>query len=237
MLAFDLGRIGYEDAFALQKQVQALVQSGGDDILLLLEHPPTVSIGKNSGEENVPPHLQSVWGDHVDIVHSTRGGNVTCHFPGQLVAYPIISLKRRSGGIRAYVHDLEETAIRMLARFGVTAERRQGFPGVWTGEKKIASLGIAVSRYVTMHGLALNVAEDLSLFNIISPCGLEGVAATSMARETAGPTPAMTAVNAAFLEEFYHIFKPAGGHDQPLPTLRAAQDLMTLLQDAQRTEK
>lgn len=237
MLAFDLGRIGYEDAFALQKQVQALVQSGGDDILLLLEHPPTVSIGKNYGEENVPPHLQSMWSDHVDIVHSTRGGNVTCHFPGQLVAYPIISLKKRSVGIRAYVHDLEETAIRMLARFDVTAERRQGFPGVWTSEKKIASLGIAVSRYVTMHGLALNVAEDLSLFNIISPCGLEGVAATSIARETAVPAPDMAAVKAAFLEEFYHIFQPAGSHGQLLPILRAAQDLMTLLQDAQRTEK
>ncbi len=237
MLAFDLGRTGYEDAFTLQKQVQAMVQSGGDDILLLLEHPPTVSIGKNSGAENVPPHLQDMWNGHVDIVHSTRGGNVTCHFPGQLVAYPVISLKKRSGGIRAYVHDLEEAAIRMLARFGVTAARRQGFPGVWTGERKIASLGIAVSRYVTMHGMALNVAEDLSLFNIISPCGLEGVAATSIARETAGPAPDMPAVKTAFLEEFYHIFLPAGDHAQPLPTLRTAQDLMTLLQDAQRTEK
>lgn len=237
MLAFDLGRTGYEDAFALQKQAQAMVQSGGDDILLLLEHPPTVSIGKNSGAENVPPHLQSMWNGHVDIVHSTRGGNVTCHFPGQLVAYPVISLKKRSGGIRAYVHDLEEAAICMLARFDVTATRRQGFPGVWTGERKIASLGIAVSRYVTMHGLALNVADDLSLFNIISPCGLEGVAATSIARETAGPVPDMAAVKTAFLEEFHNIFQPAGGQALPLPALRAAQDLMTLLQDAQRTEK
>ena len=236
MHAFDLGRTGYEDAFDLQKQVQAVVQSGGDDVLLLLEHPPTVSIGKNSGAEHVPPHLQSMWNGHVDIVRSTRGGNVTCHFPGQLVAYPVINLKKRSGGIRAYVHDLEEAAIRMLARFNVTAARRQGFPGVWTGEKKIASLGIAVSHYVTMHGLALNVAEDLSLFNIISPCGLDGVAATSIAREKAGPAPGMDVVKTTFLEEFYAIFQPVGDQARPLPTLRIAQDLMTLLQDAQRTD-
>ncbi len=236
MHAFDLGRTGYEEAFDLQKQVQAVVQSGGEDVLLLLEHPPTVSIGKNSGAEHVPPHLQSMWNGHVDIVHSTRGGNVTCHFPGQLVAYPVINLKKRSGGIRAYVHDLEEAAIRMLARFGVTAGRRQGFPGVWTGEKKIASLGIAVSRYVTIHGLALNVAEDLSLFNIISPCGLDGVAATSIAREKAGPAPGMDVVKTTFLEEFYAIFQPVGDQTRPLPTLRTAQDLMTLLQDAQRTD-
>ena len=131
MLAFDLDRIGYLDAFALQERVLAWVQAGGDDVLLVLEHPPTVSIGKNSGAENVPPHLEALCKGHVDVVQSTRGGNVTCHFPGQLVAYPLIDLKKRSGGIRAYVHDLEEAAIRMLAHFGVTGHRVAGSPGIY----------------------------------------------------------------------------------------------------------
>ncbi len=171
MLAFDLDRIGYLDAFALQERVLAWVQAGGDDVLLVLEHPPTVSVGKNSGAENVPPHLESLCKGHVDVVRSTRGGNVTCHFPGQLVAYPVIDLKKRSGGIRAYVHDLEEAAIRMLQHFGVTAARREGFPGVWTGGRKIASLGIAVKKYVTMHGLALNLPKIFLFSTLSRPAG------------------------------------------------------------------
>ena len=230
MFAFDLGRIGYLDAFALQEQVQAWVQAGGDDVLLVLEHPPTVSVGKNSGAENVPPHLEALCKGHVDVVHSTRGGNVTCHFPGQLVAYPIINLKKRSGGIRAYVHDLEEAAIRMLASFQVDAARREGFPGVWTEGRKIASLGIAVKKYVTMHGLALNVAEDLSLFNFVTPCGLDGVSATSIARESSQATPQMDAVKLAFIKEFYAVFQPAA-HGEP-PVMQPGHSLMTLLHSA-----
>ena len=227
MLAFDLDRIGYLDAFALQERVLAWVQAGGDDVLLVLEHPPTVSIGKNSGAENVPPHLEALCKGRVDVVQSTRGGNVTCHFPGQLVAYPLIDLKKRSGGIRAYVHDLEEAAIRMLAHFGVTAARREGFPGVWTDGRKIASLGIAVKKYVTMHGLALNVAEDLSLFNFVTPCGLDGVVATSIARESAQAAPSMDAVKRAFIREFQAVFHPAASGEAP--AMQGRDSLMKLL--------
>lgn len=230
MLAFDLGRIGYLETFALQKQLVAFVQAGGDDTLLVLEHPPTVSIGKNSGAENVPPHLETLCKGHVDVVQSTRGGNVTCHFPGQLVAYPIISLKKRSGGIRAYVHDLEEAAIRMLASFQIEAARRKGFPGVWTGGKKIASLGIAVKKYVTMHGLALNVAQDLSLFNFVAPCGLDGVSATSIARESAQAAPHMDVVKRAFIKEFYTVFQPTANGEPPV--MQPGNCLTTLLHSA-----
>lgn len=181
MKIFDLGIINYSSALRLQEKAQAFVQAGGEDMLFLLEHTPTVSIGKNFGAENVPRNLSDIWNGHVEIVHSTRGGNITCHFPGQLVAYPVINLQKYGLGLRRYVYALEEAIIQTLAEFSVQGTRREGFPGVWTGAEKIASLGLAVSHHVTMHGMALNVDEDISLFNIISPCGL-GVSATSVAR-------------------------------------------------------
>ena len=203
MYAFDLGCAAYQRAFEIQKQAQAYVLQGGDDILLLLEHPPTVTLGKNSGQENLPPNLASIWGSAVDVVHSTRGGNITCHFPGQLVAYPIINLKKRSGGVRAYVNDVEETAIRTVRRFGIEAARKPGFPGVWVGGSKIASLGIAV--------------------HIITPCGLDGVTATSVQREQNGDPATMDAVKACFLEAFCEVFS------QPLPPLQSTQACEALL--------
>ena len=223
MYAFDLGCTAYQRAFEIQQQAQAFVLQGGDDILLLLEHPPTVTMGKNSGQENLPPNLAALWGSSVDVVHSTRGGNITCHFPGQLVAYPIVNLKKRTGGIRAYVQDVEETAIRAVRRFGIEAGRRQGFPGVWVGGSKIASLGIAVHRHVTLHGLAMNVDRDLALFNIITPCGLEGVTATSVQREQTGPLATMPTVKNRFLEAFCEVFA------QPQPPLQQAEACAALL--------
>ena len=223
MYAFDLGCIAYQRAFEIQQKAQAFVLRGGDDILLLLEHPPTVTMGKNSGQENLPPNLAALWGSAVDVVHSTRGGNITCHFPGQLVAYPIINLKKRTGGVRAYVHDVEETAIRTVRQFGIEATRNPGFPGVWVGNSKIASLGIAVRRHVTLHGLAMNVDKDLSLFNIITPCGLDGVTATSVQREQTGPPASMAHVKSLFLEAFCEVF------EQPLPPLQPAEICEALL--------
>lgn len=228
MIAFDLGCIDYSTAFALQEKAQAMVLEGEDDIVFFLEHPPTVSIGKNFGAENVPAHLENLWNGPVDIVHSTRGGNVTCHFPGQLVVYPIINLKKRRGGLRGYVHDLEETAIRTLRRFGIAAERREGFPGVWIKEKKIASLGLAVLHHVTMHGMSLNIDSDLSLFKVISPCGL-GVSATSAALETNGKAPDMKTAKQIFLEEFFRIF--SGSETLPCPELLTREDFTDLSQN------
>ena len=224
MYAFDLGCTAYQHAFELQQKAQSFVLQGGDDILLLLEHPPTVTLGKNSGQENLPPNLAALWGAAVDVVHSTRGGNITCHFPGQLVAYPIINLKKRTGGLRAYVHDVEETAIRTVRRFGIEATRRQGFPGVWVGGSKIASLGIAVHRHITLHGLAMNVHRDLSLFNIITPCGLDGITATSVQREQTGDPASMDQVKRCLLEAFCQVF------GQTMPPLQSTQALQNLLE-------
>lgn len=223
MYAFDLGCTAYQLAFEIQQKAQSFVLRGGDDILLLLEHPPTVTLGKNSGQENLPPNLATLWGSAVDVVHSTRGGNITCHFPGQLVAYPIINLKKRSGGVRGYVHDVEETAIRTVRRFGIEAARKQGFPGVWVGGSKIASLGIAVQRHITLHGLAMNVHKDLSLFNIITPCGLDGVTATSVQREQTGAPASMADVKRRLLEAFCEVF------EQALPPLQSAEACKSLL--------
>lgn len=221
MYAFDLGCTAYQRAFEIQQLAQAFVLRGGDDILLLLEHPPTVTLGKNSGQENLPPNLAAMWGSAVDVVHSTRGGNITCHFPGQLVAYPIINLKKRAGGLRAYVHDVEETAIRTVRHFGIEAARNPGFPGVWVGNSKIASLGIAVQRHVTLHGLAMNVDKDLSLFNIITPCGLDGVTATSVQREQTGDPATMPAVKNRFLEAFCEVFEQEPAPLQPAEACEA----------------
>ncbi len=115
----------------------------------------------------------------------------------------------------------------MLAHFGVTAARREGFPGVWTDGRKIASLGIAVKKYVTMHGLALNVAEDLSLFNFVTPCGLDGVVATSIARESAQAAPSIDAVKRAFIREFQAVFHPAASGEAP--AMQGRDSLMKLL--------
>lgn len=205
MVAVDLGCISYSEAFTLQTQAYDAVKDGFEDTVFFLEHLPTVSIGKHFGKENVPDFLHDTWHGYLDIVQSTRGGNITCHFPGQLVVYPILNIRGRKGGLRQYVYDLEETVIRVLARFDVGAQRLEGFPGVWTGEKKIASLGLAVSHHITMHGVALNVAENLSLFNIISPCGLN-VEATSLALQLRGKAPAMDTVKSVFLEEFLMVF-------------------------------
>lgn len=210
MLAFDLGCISYNEAFELQCKAQILVQSGHEDIVFFLEHTPTVSIGKHFGKENVPPRLSEEWQGELAIVHSTRGGNITCHFPGQLVVYPIINLRDRKGGLRQYVHDLEETAIAVLGHFGICAQRRAGFPGVWVGMKKIASLGLAVNRHITMHGIALNVDRNLSLFNVVSPCGLN-VEATSIALQLQENIPDLGAVKAVFWNKFKKFFDNAEG--------------------------
>ncbi|MDP3427752.1 MAG: lipoyl(octanoyl) transferase LipB, partial [Humidesulfovibrio sp.] len=134
----------------------------------------------------------------IKLVQTRRGGNITCHFPGQLMAYPIFRVDRRRGGIRQFFADMEEAVIRTCAHFGVAATRRPGFPGVWTGvwtgPDKLCSMGIGVKRGVTYHGLALNVGPDVSLFALITLCGIDGAAPTSLARE-AGRDAVMRDIN------------------------------------------
>jgi len=190
----------YASALDLQEALVARRLVGGDDVLLLLEHPPVYTLGRGGD----PAFLGDAAMSDVPVVRTSRGGQVTYHGPGQLVGYPIVDLHGHRLDVRWYVRRLEETLIRALAALGVPAERRDGAPGVWTGGAKIASIGIALRRWVTWHGFALNVAPDVSPFERITPCGLSGVRMTSVAREGGPAAVGVVAdvVLAAFVETF-----------------------------------
>ncbi len=198
----DLGLVAYGDALRLQEEEEARVRNGAPGTLFLLEHPPVITFGRNGGEENLP-FGRSYFEQHgVTVAQSSRGGNITCHFPGQLVAYPIMRIDKRPGGLHRFFNDMEECVIRTLAVFGLAAGRMDGRPGVWIEGRKICSIGIAVKRWVTSHGLALNVAKDLSLFDMVTPCGLSGVRATSLHLELGRDDISMADVKRAFSGAF-----------------------------------
>jgi len=212
----DLGRISYADALALQLEEVERVQQGGEDTLFLLEHPPVITLGKGGGLDNLhvsPGYLKE---HEIELVQVKRGGNITCHFPGQLVAYPVFRIEHRPGGIRAFFHDMEETVIRTLARYGLAAGRSEGRPGVWLGNRKICSMGIGVKRWVTWHGLALNVLPDVSLFQLVTLCGLADAVPTSVhaemrrcdaQRSSETPLPTLQEIKGVIAEEFRTVFK------------------------------
>src|SRR6185295_16598341 len=159
--------------------------------LFLLEHPPVITLGRNARSQDVLFDEQALRERGVTLAPTDRGGQVTYHGPGQLVGYPILNLSPDRRDIRRYVRDLQEVLIRTLAEYGVAGEPREGqaFVGVWAGEEKIASIGVHLSRWITTHGFALNVATDLSYFSGIIPCGLHQVRLTSIERLT-GRAPA-----------------------------------------------
>ena len=183
MLVTDLGRMAFAEAWQVQEQAVAERLAGGPDRLFLVEHDPVVTLGRHGGRENllVPPEYLARHG--VALAEASRGGNITCHFPGQVVAYPIFKISRAGGGLRGLFTDLEAVVIAVLAGYGVRGEREPGRPGVFVAGRKIASIGLAVKKYVTAHGLALNVGRDLGVFSLITPCGLAGVAPTSLLLE------------------------------------------------------
>ncbi len=177
------GLVPYAEALEWQRSLaQARIEGRlSHDVLLLLEHPPVVTLGRNSRAAHV------LRPDAVEVFEVERGGDVTYHGPGQLVGYPILDLRREGGGHRQdlhwYLRTLEQALIAALAELGIPAERRPGLTGVWTRGRKIASIGIHVKQWVTWHGFALNVTTDLSHFDGIVPCGIPGVVMTSVERE------------------------------------------------------
>ena len=173
-----LGKVEYGDALALQETLVARRLAGGPDVLLLLEHPPVYTLGRGAD----PRHLGTAGAD-VPVVRVSRGGEVTYHGPGQLVGYPILDLRGHRLDVRWYVGMLEAVLVRVLEDLGVQAGTRPGLRGVWVGERKIASIGVALRRWVTWHGFALNVGADLAGFASITPCGIADVRMTSVARE------------------------------------------------------
>ncbi len=184
MLFCRLGTVDYAEAHCLQKELQGQrVRGEVDDVVLLLEHPPVLTMGRSAKAQHVlaAPELLDARGIQVHEVG--RGGDVTYHGPGQLVAYPIIDLKPDRKDVRKYVASLEETMIRTCADFGLAAGRIEGLNGAWIGERKVGAVGVRISRWVTMHGLALNVSSDLRQFEMIVPCGIEDKGVTSVSAE------------------------------------------------------
>ena len=173
------GRVAYGEALALQKEtVRRRVAKEIPDTLILIEHPPVITMGKMSKKE----HLLGIRPD-VEVVETPRGGDVTYHGPGQIVGYPIIDLTVSKVDLKKYLGKLEEVMIRAVATYGITAGREEGMTGAWVGDRKIGAIGVRVERWVTSHGFALNANNDLGGFDLIIPCGLKGKGVTSIARE------------------------------------------------------
>src|SRR3954454_6358465 len=203
-----LGRVSYAEAVEMQHAARAALKAGeGPERFLLLEHPHVYTLGRNASAEDVLAGPEQLAAMGVEVPECDRGGQVTYHGPGQLVGYPIVNLSPDRRDIRRYVRDLQEVLIRTLADYGVAARpgEEQAFIGVWVGEEKIASIGVHLSRWITTHGFALNVATDLSYFSGIIPCGLHQVRMTSIERLT-GLTPSLEDVAVAVARHFGEIF-------------------------------
>jgi lipoate-protein ligase B len=186
-----LGRIGYSDALALQEElVQQRDEGRIADTLLLLEHDPAViTLGRGAKEEHVLLSREALALQGIEVHETGRGGDVTYHGPGQLVAYPIIDLKPDRQDVRKYVMALEEVMIRVAASYGISASRVAGLNGAWVGNNKLGAVGVRIRRWVTMHGLALNVSTALDAFDLIVPCGIRDRGVTSLERELTRPVP------------------------------------------------
>jgi lipoate-protein ligase B len=179
---YQLDTVGYEDALALQKRVMAEYAQSLEDAgtLILLEHPPILTIGRSGTAKNILVSAQELQRAGVRVVETNRGGDVTYHGPGQIVGYPILPLAFHGKDVHGYLRRLEAFLIATLWEYGIKAERKEGFTGVWTPTGKIASIGVAISHWISSHGFALNVAPNLEHFKLIHPCGLVGVQITSM---------------------------------------------------------
>src|SRR3954471_14340631 len=223
----DLGLVPYREAWDLQRSLAGAVSQGAiPDTVVFLEHPPVVTLGRRTDEQEL--HVPD--GAAVEVVETNRGGKSTYHAPGQLVCYPILDLRRHGKDVKKYVRDLEEALIRTVAPLSVEATRIDGLTGVWLERppRKIASIGVHISRWVTTHGYALNVALDPAPFTEwITACGLEDAAFTTIARElgrTVEVDEVRPAARAAFADVFDLVLEDLPGNEPGLwPQPRHAQ--------------
>jgi lipoyl(octanoyl) transferase len=187
----DLGRVPYADALSLQRRLadDRLAGRLTTDTLLLVEHPPVVTLGRGTRDSSLPLDPEALRRRGIEVFEVERGGDVTYHGPGQLVGYPIFDLRQHREDLHWYLRQLEEALIVALGDFRIVAERNPGYTGVWTKGRKIASIGVHAKQWVTWHGFALNVTTELSAFDLIIPCGIPGVVMTSVARELGRQTP------------------------------------------------
>lgn len=204
-----LGRVEYGAALALQTEAAELCARSGQETLLLLEHEPVFTLGRNASRADVlftPERCRELG---IGVYEADRGGKVTYHGPGQLVGYPILDLSPDRCDIKRYVHDLEETLIRALARYGIAGTRsplKERVTSVWVGDDKVAAIGVHLSRWITTHGFALNVTTNLDHFIGIVPCGITDGGVTSIERAT-GSRPSVREVADAYVPGFLEIFE------------------------------
>lgn len=201
----DLGLIRYDEAVALQQRSYEAVNQGCDGTFYLAEHWSVITLGRHGGMENLRARQEDLRGRQIELIQSSRGGNITCHFPGQLVAYPVFRLKSDSDAVHRLFFNLEEMVLRTLDDFSIAGKRCHGKPGVWVHDKKICSIGVAITHGIVRHGLSLNVGPDISLFSLIDLCGMRGVAPTSMSLE-AGREILMEEVKREFVKHAKELF-------------------------------
>jgi len=203
-----LGTIGYQDALDLQAGLVEQRRRGEiGDVLLLLEHPPVITLGvkTRNTRTNIVASSAQLAAAGVEVFQSGRGGDVTYHGPGQLVGYPIFNLHPHRRDVHQYVRDIEQALIDAVATFGIRAARIGGLTGIWVGNEKLAAIGVRISRWITSHGFALNVAPNLSHFDLIVPCGIQDRGVTSMSRLLGRDVPMAdveSAVSSAFQSAF-----------------------------------
>ncbi len=184
IICFDLGKIAYSQAFQLQQDLYHLVKEKGClGFLLVLEHPPVITLGSNRSRINLIADQKILQEEKIGFIQSTRGGDITFHGPGQLIAYPILNLALWKKDLTLYVHNLEQIIINTLNTFHIQGSRIGKHRGVFVDQQKIASVGIKIKRWITMHGLALNVSTDLAYFQHIVACGLKQYPPTSMQKK------------------------------------------------------
>ena len=186
-----LGRMAYGEALELQRRLarKRIEKTIDRDLLLLVEHPPVVTLGRGFRPDSLPAPRAFLEAKGIEVFEIERGGDVTFHGPGQLVGYPIFDLTEHRSDLHWFLRRLEEALIVSLSEFGISGERWEKYTGVWTAGRKIASIGLHVKQWVTWHGFALNVTTDLSYFDLIIPCGIPDVVMTTMQRELAERAP------------------------------------------------
>lgn len=206
----DLGLVAYDEAWALQKDTARRRIAGEiPDTLIVVQHPPVVTLGRSTKPGHLLVPAATLEARGIQVREVERGGDITIHEPGQLVAYPIINLRQHRQDLHWYLRQLEEAMIVALATFGVDAERVAGLTGVWCGGRKLASIGVHAKDWVTWHGLALNVTNDLATFAHVVPCGIDQVEMTTVAQECvrAGrPVPSLAEVQQALVAAIGAVF-------------------------------
>jgi lipoyl(octanoyl) transferase len=204
-----LGVVAYADGLELQHELVERRNAGEiPDQLLLLEHPPVITLGVKTRNDrsHVVATPETLEAEGVEVFESGRGGDVTYHGPGQLVAYPILDLRPDRCDVHRYVRDLEEVLIRTAAKFGIPAGRSPGLTGAWAGDEKLAAIGVRIARWITSHGFALNVSTNLSHFGLIVPCGITDKGVTSLEKLLGRPAP-MSEVEDAVVDAFCAVFE------------------------------